>query len=254
MLGLLIVAVAAAASVTGERDRGSWTALLASPLTGWEVARAKVLGSAWEMLWLALPFEVLGVIGVATGSIHLIGFVTAGLGVIVFGIYAASLGVLCSMLSATSDRAIQATLAVLLVSNAFPLICIPLDLIGSVASSREGLFLAGVTPLVHWISLISPIDAQSAIHGWPWEGTIRLPFTFWRIRIPINSGLIRLYAISILFHLVAALAATWAAAWAFEASRGHRIRLLHPNWNRHRPVQHCNSGIQRGTIETTSTR
>jgi ABC-type transport system involved in multi-copper enzyme maturation permease subunit len=222
LMSLLVMAVAAAASVTAERDHGSWTGLLASPLAGWEVARAKVLGVALRMLWLVLPFEILGVIGVATGSIHPVGFATAGLTVIVFGLYAASLGVCCSMLSATSDRAILATLAVLWVSNTFPLICIPSGLIGPVAGSKEGLLLAGVTPLVHWISLVSPIEIQAAAHGWLWEATIRLPFTFWTVRIPVDAGLIRLYGISILLHLLGALGATWLAAWAFEASRRDR--------------------------------
>jgi ABC-type transport system involved in multi-copper enzyme maturation permease subunit len=225
LTSLLVIAVAAAGSVTSERHRGSWTGLLASPLTGWEVARAKVLGVIRGMLWLVLPFEVLGVIGIATGSIHPLGFATAGLSLMAFGLYAAALGVCCSMLSATSDRAILATLAVLWESNTFPLICIPLGLIGSVAGSKEGLLLAGVTPLVHWISLVSPVEIQTALHGWTWEGTIRLPFTFWTVRIPLDIGLIRLYGMSVLFHLLGALGATWAAAWTFEASRGRRSFL-----------------------------
>ena len=47
-VGLLAASSVAAASVAGERERGSWTALLASPLTGWEIARAKVLGVLWK--------------------------------------------------------------------------------------------------------------------------------------------------------------------------------------------------------------
>jgi ABC-type transport system involved in multi-copper enzyme maturation permease subunit len=231
MVSLLIIATAATARVTGERDRGSWTALLACPLTGWEVARAKVLGAVWEMRWLALPFGLIWIIGLLTGSIHPLGFLTAGVSAIVFGTYAAALGVCCSMLLATSDRAILATLGILLVSNTFPLLLIPLDLIGSVASSRAGLFLAGVTPFVHWISLVSPIELGPALNGWPKEGTIRLPFTFWTIRLPLQIDLIRIYGISILFHLVAALVTTGAAAWAFEARRGASKPRASPGGN-----------------------
>ncbi|MGO9470532.1 MAG: ABC transporter permease subunit [Isosphaeraceae bacterium] len=221
-VGLLAASSVAAASVAGERERGSWTALLASPLTGWEIARAKVLGVLWGMRWLALLFGAIWVIGLVTGSVHPLGVLAAALSTIVFGTYAASLGVFCSMLSATSDRALLATLAVLSVSNAFPLLCIPLDLIGSLAGSREGLFLAGVTPFVEWISLLSPIEIQSASEHWTFEGTIRLPFTFWSIRVPLEAGLIRLYATSMLVNLLGTLIATGAAAWAFEASRVHR--------------------------------
>jgi len=225
VVGLLAVSSVAAASVAGERERASWTALLTSPLTGWEIARAKVLGVLWGMRWLALPFGTLWVIGLATGSVHPLGSLAAGLSVIVFGAYVASIGVLCSMLSATSDRALLATLTVLMVSNAFPLLFVPLDLIGPIAGSREALCLAVVTPFVHWISLVSPIEIESARNGWPWEGTIRLPFTFWNIRVPLEAGLLRLYGTSMLVHLLGALLATRAAAWAFEVSRGHRSWL-----------------------------
>jgi len=236
-VGLLAVSSVAAASVAGERERGSWTALLTSPLNGWEIARAKVLGVLWGMRWLALPFGILWVIGLGTGSVHPLGFLAAELSVMVFGAYAASLGVFCSMLSATTDRALLATLTVLIVGNAFPLLFVPLDLIGPIAGSREALFLAGVTPFVQWISLVSPIEIQSASNGWPWEGTIRLPFTFWSIRVPLEGGLIRLYASSMLVHLLGALAATRAAAWVFDASRSHRRCLPIPSRNRPQAVQ-----------------
>jgi len=229
LVGLLAISSVAAASVAGERERGSWTALLASPLTGWEIARAKTVGVLWGMRWLALPFGTLWVIGLATGSVHPLGFLAAALSATIFGAFAASLGVCCSMLSPTSDRALLATLTVLMAANAFPLVLIPLDLIGPIAGSREALFLAGVTPFIHWISLVSPIEIEAASNGWPWEATIRLPFTFWRIGIPLQTGLLRLYGISMLYHLLGALAATGAAAWAFEAGRGRGCLPARPS-------------------------
>jgi ABC-type transport system involved in multi-copper enzyme maturation permease subunit len=222
LVGLLAVSAVASASIAGERERGSWTALLASPLTGWEIARAKLVGALWQMRWLVLPFGTLWTVGLATGSVHPLGVLAAGLSGIVFAAYAASLGVFCSMLLPTSDRALLATLMVLMVSSVFPLLFVPLDLIGPIAGSREALVLAGVTPFVHWLSLVSPIEFQAASHGWPWEITTRLPLTFWSLRVPLHAGLLRLYGTSMLYHLLGAVAATRAAAWAFEASRGYR--------------------------------
>jgi ABC-type transport system involved in multi-copper enzyme maturation permease subunit len=254
LVELVVIGSVAAASVADERERGSWTALVTSPLTGWEIARAKVRGVLWGLRWLALPFGTFCVIGLATGSVHALGFLAAGLSLIVFAAYAASLGVLCSMLSATSDRALLATLMVLMVSNAFPLLFVPLDLVGRLAGSREALFLAGVTPFVQWISLVSPIEIQAASNGWVKEGAIRLPFIFWTIRVPLEAGLLRLYGTSMLVHLLGALVATRAAAWAFEASRGHRSHLPYAHRNRRRAVQGTNLGIQNGASETSTSR
>jgi hypothetical protein len=134
-----------------------------SPLTGWEIARAKVMGVLWEMRGLAVPLGMPCVIGLVTGSVHPMGVLAAGLSIVAFGAYAASVGVFCWMLSATLDRALLATMTVLLLSNAFPLLIVPLDLIGQLASSREALFLAGVTPFVQRSSgRLALAGAQSA--------------------------------------------------------------------------------------------
>jgi ABC-type transport system involved in multi-copper enzyme maturation permease subunit len=225
LVGLVVVASAAATSVAGERERGTWPALLASPLEGREVAFAKVFGVLWQVRWLAAPFLILGTIGLLAGSVHPLGALASAISLIVYAGYAAAVGVLCSMRSATSERALMATLLILLISNMLPLLFVPLELIGPMAGSREALFMAGVTPFVQWLAPVSPVEIEAAIRGWAWEGRIALPFTFWSIRVPLEAGLIRLYAVSVLLHIAGALAATWSAAFAFEHSRVHRAFL-----------------------------
>ena len=61
---LLAVAGASASSVTIEREKDTWVSLTATPLTGWEILRGKVMGAIWNQrgfaavlvfLWLLAP-------------------------------------------------------------------------------------------------------------------------------------------------------------------------------------------------------
>ena len=45
---LLAVAGASASSVTIERERDTWVSLTATPLTGWEFVRGKLVGAMWN--------------------------------------------------------------------------------------------------------------------------------------------------------------------------------------------------------------
>lgn len=222
MLGLVAVAATAATSVTRERERGSWTGLATTLLTGREVTRAKISGSLRGVRGLAIPALALWGMGLANGSVHPVGVLAAAAGLVVFARYAAALGVLCSMLSPTSDRALVTTFLALLASNAWALLFVPLDLIGPLAGSRSGVYLAGVSPLMEWVSLVSPFDVRAALDGRDWETRINLPFTYRWIRVRLDLGLIRTFSVSLALHAVATIVASRAAAWAFDARRGRQ--------------------------------
>ncbi|MHC5544174.1 ABC transporter permease, partial [Singulisphaera rosea] len=109
VLGLAAVAAASAMSITGEREQKTWTSLATTLLTGREVVRAKIFGVLWWMRTLAIPFLIIWVIGLATGSIHPAGVLAAGVGLLAYSWYASALGVLGSMLSDQSSRALILT-------------------------------------------------------------------------------------------------------------------------------------------------
>ncbi len=94
VLGLVAVATVAATSVTGERERRTWTSLTTTLLTGREVARAKVAGSVRALQGPAIIFLVLWSIGLATGSVHPLGVLAAAAPrLFVFARFAAAVGV-----------------------------------------------------------------------------------------------------------------------------------------------------------------
>jgi ABC-type transport system involved in multi-copper enzyme maturation permease subunit len=220
LYSLMAVAAVAASSVTGERERGTWTSLTTTLVTGREVAHAKVIGSARVIWGLAVPFGVLWAIGLATGSVHPLGVVASAIGLVVFVRYAAALGVFCSMTAGTSSRALAATLLALLASNALPLLFLPIELIGRLSASREALWLAGVSPFVEWIALISPLEIRGFSGAWMPDAQIWLPFGLWNTRLILGAGLVRTYLVSLALHALAAIAFTRASAWAFDRGRG----------------------------------
>jgi hypothetical protein len=223
LISLLAIAAVAATSVTGERERGTWTSLATTQITGREIARAKAWGAVWAMRWLFIPFAISWVIGMLTNAVHPLGAVAAAACLIVFVQYAAALGVVCSLVSSSSERAVAAVFMALVVSNAAALLFFPLDLIGSLAGTRQAIYLAGLTPLIEWASLVSPIELQCWWEGRNWEAQLDLPGVFVKARILLDSGLIRTYLVSLAVHAIGTVVLLRIAAWSFDRNRdGHR--------------------------------
>jgi hypothetical protein len=213
------VAASAATSVTGERERGTWTSLETTLLTGREVVRAKVAGALRGVRWVVPAYLVLSILGLATGAVHPLGFVLGAAGVAVFLAFATALGVACSVWLSASDQALVTTLLLLLTLNVFPLLFVPLSLIGSLAGSWATIYLAGVTPLVEWSSLISAIEIHECLAGRPCDQPFELPGGLWRVRVQLEPGLIRTYAASLGLHLAATLLLLRTTARRFDVRR-----------------------------------
>jgi ABC-type transport system involved in multi-copper enzyme maturation permease subunit len=220
LLGFAAVAAVAATSVTGEQERRTWTSLTTTLLTGREVARAKVAGALGALRGPATILLVLWVVGLATGAVHPLGVLAAALGLFVFARCAAAAGVLISMVSRSSERALAATLFALVAVPFVALLFLPINLIGPLAQSRHGLVLAFVAPFVEWVALVSSFEIAGAPGGWIPEGSISIPGYFWRINLPLGLGLVRIFAISLVAHALVTSAAIGLAARAYDRG-GH---------------------------------
>jgi ABC-type transport system involved in multi-copper enzyme maturation permease subunit len=156
---VLMVAGAAAESVAKERERETWLGLIATPLTGREILRAKLLGSIWNTRGLAVLMLVLWIIGLLAGAVHPLGFLAALTGMGVSCWFLAALGLSASLWS--RDRA-QTTGWVL-----GPLMLI----VGSIAlpfilpSTASVVLAGGSMPFLTWVSLLSYEDVHAAFHS-----------------------------------------------------------------------------------------
>jgi ABC-type transport system involved in multi-copper enzyme maturation permease subunit len=93
LMFILVTMGFSAESITSERNRDTWSGLLATPLTGWEILRAKMLGALWRMriyVGLTLSFWI---VGAGLGAIHPAGLVLSFAGLIASGWFFAALGI-----------------------------------------------------------------------------------------------------------------------------------------------------------------
>jgi ABC-type transport system involved in multi-copper enzyme maturation permease subunit len=152
------VASAAAAGVTREREEDTWTSLIATPLGGREILRAKMIGAVWGLRWLAGGLVAFWLIGLAAGSIHPLALVAVALETAVFVWFATALGTYVSLRARSSGRAMTATVGLLIVLNgAYLMCCVPFELRSTV------LPLAGVTPLIEAGSLATYDEMRWAL-------------------------------------------------------------------------------------------
>lgn len=116
-LWLIGTAVTAATGVSGEREGDTWTSLIATELTGWEIIRSKLVGAVWRFRVIGLVLIVLWGIGLASASLHPIGAVAVLIEFLAFLAFASALGTYVSMRSTTTLRALVVTVGILLTIN-----------------------------------------------------------------------------------------------------------------------------------------
>ena len=76
MLSATMIACGAE-SISKERQRDTWPGLLATPLTGGEIARGKTLGVFWRSRGVLLALVAMWALGLAAGALHPLGVLAA---------------------------------------------------------------------------------------------------------------------------------------------------------------------------------
>ncbi len=157
---LLAVAGAAASSVTLERERDTWVSLTASPLTGWEILRGKLLGAIWNQRGFAAVLIFLWLLGLVTGTVNPLGMLASILAVGVLTWFVAAVGAYFSLKHFSTTRALASTLLALAVCNGYPLFL--LVYFSNGLSWNASFTVLGIMPgLASW-SLALPRSANSA--------------------------------------------------------------------------------------------
>jgi len=114
-LSLVGVAVRAAGSISGERDRQTLDGLLLTPLRRDDMLRGKWLGSILSMRWAWVWLAAIWAVGVATGGLSLLAVPLLMLAWLIFATIAANIGLFFSISSSTTLRATMSTLVALVV-------------------------------------------------------------------------------------------------------------------------------------------
>jgi ABC-type transport system involved in multi-copper enzyme maturation permease subunit len=109
LLGILFTAVA---TISRERDQRTLDSLLTLPIGRTDVLRAKWLGSILSVRRLGWGLAVIWGLAAATGGLHVLALPLLIFGWLAYAAFAASLGLWCSIVSATK---VQATMRALVI-------------------------------------------------------------------------------------------------------------------------------------------
>jgi ABC-type transport system involved in multi-copper enzyme maturation permease subunit len=198
LLASLVVGIRCSGSVTGERERQTWEALLLTPLTAKQVIRGKMWGvmgaSYWYLLAYAAPAVVLSVFG---GLLALF-WVLVWLAVTVLAMYFIGATALwCSVRSKNSWRALLSTLCFGYLGGAV------IYLMTSPAIILIAVLIFIVLQIVDWVLQTQTFTAVGV-------GMFRY-LTHFFVASCIGLALI--------FWLMARLFLTWAQRWIADRER-----------------------------------
>jgi hypothetical protein len=225
LVSLLAVVSAGAEGVASERARATWDGLLATPLDGREVLRAKMIGAAWKARWGVVLLIALWSAGLLAGSLHPLGVAAA---VLVLGVstwFMAALGTYASLVA--RDVAQAATWTTVLV----PLLAVSFLACYMPAPTGSILMGTGSLPLVNWLCLVSYGDVREAIG----QGTFNLQI----MGIFTDEGPLRVAATCLLGTTGYAIGAAWLTRSAFarfDRVVGRPERAPAAVFGRHAPI------------------
>ena len=116
-LWMIVVACAAAVSVTEEKESDTWISLTTTLLNGREIIIGKIFGALWSSNWLGFALLAMLSIGLVAGALHPLSVILAGLGLFIFGTFAASVGIAISLRAKNSPRALLWTISAITALN-----------------------------------------------------------------------------------------------------------------------------------------
>jgi hypothetical protein len=90
---------ATANSIVAERERATWLGLIATPLSGWEILRAKMMAPIWRGRGMAALCVGLWVVGTLAGAVHPLGLVASIATLVVTAGFSTAVGMAASLRS-----------------------------------------------------------------------------------------------------------------------------------------------------------
>ncbi len=189
---LLAVAGACASSVTIEREEDTWVSLTATPLTGWEIVRAKMLGAIWNQRGFGAVLVFLWSVALVTGVVYPTRILASVALVTLLTWVAAAIGVHTSMRSHSTSRAVASTIVAMAVFNGYPLLLISWFLGG--LSWGSSFAVLGVMPMLAAGPLVSSYRVVDS--SWVGKDMSSIPAT---LPLPLVLVLLTFYALSAIF-------------------------------------------------------
>jgi hypothetical protein len=206
-------------TIVTERTRDTLSGLLATPLTGAEILRAKMLGVAWRVRWWVAILVALWSLGLLTGAVHPLGYLATLLGLALTTWAGIALGVYGSLRAADAKQAANVVTFPVMLTLCSALA--PILLRGRLTSVFFGVFSPAWRT---YLSLVSFEDVRDIFQPGPYAPLAALG---------LDSGerFGAFAATCLIGWTVEAVAAVWftrAALLGFDAAVGRPIRSPGP--------------------------
>jgi len=216
-LYVIMLAGAAAESIVAERERDTWLGVIAIPLTGTQILRAKMIGAIWRIRDCVAVLIALWIVGLLAGALHPLGLVAALMSLGASIAFFAAWGVYASLWARTRAQAMNRALVFALLiplSAAFVLLPIP-------AALRIPM-TAGSVPFLTWSALLSYEDV-SAMFGsgiFPQLASLNTPMP------PIAAQVVATWVFGTIAYAAGAFLVARAAFRGFDAAVDRPRRSL----------------------------
>jgi ABC-2 family transporter protein len=141
-----------------ERMKETWTSLLATPMTGREIARSAIRATAWRSRWGFGTVIVLWTLGLAAGAIHPLGYVASILILAASSWLMATCGILGSIRTEKAQDGVGQWMLLVIILSCTGMLPLLLP-----AGLNSVLWGVGSSPLMIWTSLMSYGEAAAAL-------------------------------------------------------------------------------------------
>lgn len=145
---LLLLAARGAGLISQEKERDTWVTLLSTPLTGREIVVGKLCGNLYHAKWMLAILILSWLLGIFLAPTVIAPAVATGFMFCLMAIFTTCLGLLCSLKSPTTLRAMGQTLGILIFCGGGYLFCCCTVMVGSGGGDAWALFLAPCIPFL----------------------------------------------------------------------------------------------------------
>jgi ABC-type transport system involved in multi-copper enzyme maturation permease subunit len=214
VLTTLVIPGCAAEILTRERAKETWSSLLATPMIARDFLRAAILAAAWRLRELIAILGILWTIGLITGAIHPLGYITAVLELIASTWFLLAIGAIGGIQhqDVSTAQGKGFVLALFLIGSGVLPLLLPHWL-------NSVLLGAGSPPFLFWQSLVTYREVDLAIHD-----SNYMPLQW--IGIGTGEGPLRVVA-ACLIGIVATALGGW---WVWRYGLAHFDRLVGRPW------------------------
>jgi len=162
---LLLILGRAAGSITGEKERETWSTLLSTTLTPFEILAGKFFGAVYAIRWVFAMVTLLWGLAIVVEPVILPGVAVVGAALAVLTSAAIAIGLVWSLGSKTSLRAMVGAMATgVFLGGGYLLCCSPVMFLGS---SGAAFVLAPCVPFL----LGYPVPAWWAVMESSWNSS-----------------------------------------------------------------------------------